>query len=105
MQVSAQELRDTAGVFDGLADAIGRLPVIDATGGGLGTLGSFLQGSNTAAELDKIEPARTKAIGVLRGRYQEFANLLRESADAYHDTDTDAATRFDALGDFNSSLG
>ncbi|MFF2557317.1 type VII secretion target [Nocardia sp. NPDC058058] len=102
MQVSAQELRDAATKFDTIVAAVGKLPAIDSAGGFLGTLGSFMQGSETGPELDRIEPVRAKAMPVISGRYQEFAALLRESADTYHGTDTGAAARFDALGDFNS---
>lgn len=102
MQVSAQELRDAAKVFDGIVAAVGKLPVIDTASGILGTLGSFMQGSEVGPELDRIEAVRAKAIPIVSGRYQEFAALLNESADTYHGTDQDAATRFQALGDFNS---
>lgn len=102
MQVSPQELRDAAGKFDTIVGAVGKLPAIDAASGIFGTLGSFMQGSETGPELDRIEPVRTKAIPVISGRYQEFAALLRESADSYHGTDADAGARFDALGDFNN---
>lgn len=105
MQVSPEELRTAAKTFDGIVDAIGKLPAIDAASGILGTLGSFMQGSETGPELDRIETVRAKAIPIVSGRYQEFAALLRESADTYHGTDLEAAARFAALGDFNSGAG
>lgn len=102
MQVSPQELRDAATVFDGIGGDVGRLPAIDSAPGFLGTLGSFMQGSATGPELDKIEPARAKAMRVVAGRYLELASLLRVCADAFRDTDRDAAARLSALGDLNS---
>ncbi|WP_330183628.1 ESX-1 secretion-associated protein [Nocardia sp. NBC_01503] len=105
MQVSPEELRDAANTFDGIVGAVGKLPVIDTASGVLGTLGSFMQGSDTGPELDRIEAVRAKAIPIVSGRYQEFAAVLRESADTYHGSDQDSAARFDALGDFNSGAG
>ncbi|WP_067565319.1 type VII secretion target [Nocardia acidivorans] len=104
MQVSPDELRDAATTFDGIVTAVGKLPVIDTASGVLGTLGSFMQGSDTGPELDRIETVRAKAIPIVSGRYREFAALLRESADGYHGSDLDAAARFEALGDFNSGV-
>ncbi|MRH86704.1 hypothetical protein GFY24_04340 [Nocardia sp. SYP-A9097] len=104
MQVSPEELRAAADKFDGIAGAVGKLPAIDAAAGFIGTLGSFMQGSDTGPELDRMETVRAKAIPVVSGRYQEFAALLRESADTYHGSDQDSAARFDALGDFNSGV-
>ncbi|MFE2997329.1 type VII secretion target [Nocardia sp. NPDC059246] len=105
MEVSAQELREAATTIDGFADAVGKLPTFGglfAPSGLLGTLGSDLAGSATAVQLDRVEAVRSKAMGVVKGRYQEFAGLLRTSADTYHGTDEDAAARFVALGDLNS---
>ncbi|MCU1644514.1 MAG: hypothetical protein JWN03_4789 [Nocardia sp.] len=104
MQVSPQELRDAANTFDGIVGTVGKLPVIDAASGVMGTLGALMQGSDTGPEPDRIEAVRAKAIPIVSGRYQEFAALLRESADTYHGSDQEAAARFDALGDFNSGI-
>ncbi|MGC4992925.1 type VII secretion target [Nocardia salmonicida] len=102
MQVLPAELRAVAGEMDRIADEeIGRLPVID-TPGFLGTLSTFLAGSDVEPELDKIEPARTRSLKVAGGRYRELGSLLRASADAYTDSDLAAATRIAALGDLNT---
>ncbi|MEC3914413.1 type VII secretion target [Nocardia sp. CDC160] len=105
MEVSPQELRDAASTIDGIADAVGKLATFAApftASGLLGSLGSGMAGSATAAQLDRIEAVRSKAMGVVEGRYQEIAGLLRTSADTYHGTDEDAAARFAALGDLNT---
>ncbi|MCA2209361.1 type VII secretion target [Nocardia rosealba] len=104
MQVSPEELRTAAGTIDEVVGDIGRLPAFDAGGGVLGTLGSFMQGSLTGPELDKLESARTKALRVVSGRYSELASVLRHSADAYRETDIDTATRLSALGDLNAGV-
>lgn len=102
MQVSAGELRAVAVEMDRIADeGIGRMPVVDVPGF-LGTLGTFLAGSDVGPELDKIEPARTRSLKVAGGRYRELGALLRASADAYTDTDLAAAARIAALGDLNT---
>ncbi|MGS2806055.1 hypothetical protein [Nocardia sp. MW-W600-9] len=102
MQVSAEELRTAAVEMDRIADeGIGRMPVID-TPGFLGTISSFLAGSDVGPQLDKIEPARTRSLKVAGGRYRELGALLRTSADAYTDSDLAAAARIAALGDLNS---
>ncbi len=104
MQVSAEELRKAAGVFDGLVESVGRLPVIESTDGPLAgwTRSAFMAGSQTAPELDRIETVRTAAMKTVADRYTQFASLLRVSADTYTNTDTDAAAWFLAIGDFNS---
>ncbi|MFE9787884.1 type VII secretion target [Nocardia salmonicida] len=102
MQVLPAELRAVAVEMDRIADeGIGRLPVID-TPGFLGTLSTFLAGSDVGPELDKIEPARTRSLKVAGGRYRELGAVLRTSADAYTDSDLAAATRIAALGDLNT---
>lgn len=104
MRVEPQELRGAATVVDGIVGDIKGLPGFGSGSGVLGSLGSFMQGSATGPELDRIEPARAKAIRVVTGRYLEFAGLLRTSADNYRDTDLAAATRLSALGDLNAGV-
>ncbi|MBF6178433.1 WXG100 family type VII secretion target [Nocardia otitidiscaviarum] len=104
MQVSAEELRQAATTFDGLVNTINTLPTIESTDGPMGgwTRSAFMQGSQTAPELDRIESVRTAAMKSVANRYTQFASLLRVSADTYTDTDLAAAEWFIALGDFNS---
>ncbi|TCJ96486.1 type VII secretion target [Nocardia alba] len=103
MQVSPSELRSAATEMDRLADDnIGRLPVMDTSAGSLGTLSTFLSGADVAPQLDRIEPARTRSLQIVGGRYREFGSPLRTSAESYTDTDVAAAARIAAVSDLNS---
>ncbi|MEU0544744.1 type VII secretion target [Nocardia sp. NPDC005978] len=101
MQVSAQELRDTATVVDAIADGVGKLPRVGAPGGG-GSFSAALPGSETGTQLDRVDAAGARALQVAGGRYLAIAGLFRTSADTYQGTDLAAAARFAALGDLNS---
>ncbi|MGV9663753.1 type VII secretion target [Nocardia niigatensis] len=100
MQVSPEDLRKAATTIDGIADTVGKLPTVPVVSAG--DLAIFLPGSETAAQYNRIEPARAKAIGIVAGRYREMAAVFRTSADTYHDTDVESAARFDAMGELNS---
>ncbi|WP_306356746.1 MULTISPECIES: type VII secretion target [unclassified Nocardia] len=104
MQVSAEELRQAATVFDGLVSDVGRLPVIESTDGPLGglTRSALMAGSQTGPVLDRVESVRAGAMTVIGGRYEQFASLLRVSADTYTDTDAEAAAWFLAMTDLNA---
>lgn len=73
----------------------------EAAAGGIGEGGSGIAGTSTAAALQASGSAASQAVQTVRGRMEEWQNVLNESAANYHDTDTGAANRMKALGDFN----
>ncbi|MFI5782628.1 hypothetical protein [Nocardia sp. NPDC051570] len=60
-----------------------------------------LPGSAVAAALAQVDTAVVKATQVMGYRYVEMGNVLNTCADAYHDSDLDAAKRLSAMGDLN----
>ncbi|MFI5776456.1 type VII secretion target [Nocardia sp. NPDC051570] len=100
VQVSPEQLRQAASELTTLSGDVADTKKLPPLGAGRGM--TALPGSPIAAALTNADAASATATSVLRGRLEEMANLLTASANAYHDTDTDAAARLAALGDLNS---
>ena len=96
MEISVDDLRGAATKLGKLADDVGPSAFDDIL-----WPSSAMPGSATSAALRQSPAAKTHALTVMAGRYTEMEDLLTTSADTFHGTDGDAATRFSAIGDLN----